>query len=406
MEPLIVISPDFAPLKTGLVYDWEQIDDYHYKFYMRDNIYWNPSYNILDRTSGSGPLNTTGVLMNGLKGENSNGTTQKVTAKDAVFTFLALGNSYVSGSTTPYEWISDIFVDPVDKLVFHVFIDGDPDTPQLELYAPFWGSISPIILPEFFLNSSDTALQTTSGGVEHIGLYDGISGTSQWQNYSTTAFGCGKYMLDYYVTHSITSLTKSPYWMGIGAIDGSSSLEVTITDYNIRVIPDSSVALSEFQSGKLDILEVTGFPTERKIMQADPNFDVQTQLTNYRDFLAFNLRRLFIGGVNNSVFLTEPGKEEYTVGCAIRKAICHAIDRVEINNILHDGEYFITHSPIPPLLAFYYYDDIVKYDRNLTTAMEWLDWALHPSIPEFNNFFPLSMAIVITIVLIYKKKRS
>ena len=52
-EPVVQWSPDLAPLKTGFVYDWDQIDDYHYKFYCRDGVYWNPSYNVTARTSSS-----------------------------------------------------------------------------------------------------------------------------------------------------------------------------------------------------------------------------------------------------------------------------------------------------------------------------------------------------------------
>ncbi|MCG3221472.1 MAG: hypothetical protein H7641_08835 [Candidatus Heimdallarchaeota archaeon] len=48
-EAIVVWSPDQYPLKTGLVHDWEEIDDHHYKFYLRDNIFWNPSVNITER---------------------------------------------------------------------------------------------------------------------------------------------------------------------------------------------------------------------------------------------------------------------------------------------------------------------------------------------------------------------
>ncbi|MBY9001513.1 MAG: hypothetical protein KGD64_11390, partial [Candidatus Heimdallarchaeota archaeon] len=162
-EPIVSLCPDFAPLKTSLVTDWEQIDDSHFTFTMRDNMFWNPSYNVTGRDASSDALDpATTPLMAGLKdGSVSDGTNQKVTAKDAVFTYLAWGNTIVSESPTYHNWISNIYVDPVDELTFHIHIDGDPLTLELENYVEFWASLSKNILPEFFLNSSDTTVSYT-----------------------------------------------------------------------------------------------------------------------------------------------------------------------------------------------------------------------------------------------------
>jgi len=62
-ENIVSISPDLAPTKTGLVFDWEQIDDFHFKYYMRDDVYWNPSYDITGRDKNSLPLNE--IIHNG-----------------------------------------------------------------------------------------------------------------------------------------------------------------------------------------------------------------------------------------------------------------------------------------------------------------------------------------------------
>jgi ABC-type transport system substrate-binding protein len=37
-DPLLVLNPDLVPVKTGLIEDWEQISEYHYKFTMRNNV--------------------------------------------------------------------------------------------------------------------------------------------------------------------------------------------------------------------------------------------------------------------------------------------------------------------------------------------------------------------------------
>ena len=149
-------------------------------------------------------------------------------------------------------------------------------------------------------------------------------------------------------------------------------MDVFVDTFNIRVIPDTSAELAEFKAGKLDWTGLTAFPTERKQMQADPRFDVQTYLAAGMTFMFFNLRRPFVGGENNFIYLDATGFEEYTKGIAIRKAICYAIDRDEMNQVIHDGEYLIAHSVLYPFTSFYYYNDIIKYNYDIWAAFEWL----------------------------------
>ncbi|MHA1199557.1 MAG: ABC transporter substrate-binding protein [Candidatus Heimdallarchaeaceae archaeon] len=379
-EPVLTFSPDLAPLKTGLVIDWEQIDEFHYKFYMRDDVYWNPSYNVTLRTASSDPLSAipTGELMEGLKaGEYSDGTNMPVSAKDVVFTYLAWSNPVISESTTYHDWISGCYVDPTDDYAFHIEIDGNPDTPAVDQYVDFWARLPWDVLPEFFLNSTDSTVTYTDGHIECVGLYAGMESTPEWVAFSTSAFGCGKYMLDYAVDSSITVLQANPNWFGVGAIDGEVQ-DLDIGEINIRVIPDTSAELAEFKAGKLDWTGLTAFPAERKQMQADPRFDVQTFVTASFTFMFYNLRRPFLGGSDNFVYLDAVGKEEYTKAVAVRKAMNYAIDRDEMNQVLHDGEYLVAHSVLYPFTAYYYYNDIVKYNYDLCAAMEWLIAAGYP----------------------------
>ena len=372
MEPIVQMSPDFEPLKTGLVENWEMINDSYFTFTMRQGIYWNPSYDTTART-GDPPLEDE-TPVNGLKDVASDGTNQEVTAKDAVFTYLAWGNAITSEDAPLYDWIRAIWIDPLDKYTFHIVIDGNPETAVLDNYAPFWPRITSRCLPEFFLNSTDSTITTSGGGVEMIGIYDGILKEDPWTMFSTSEFGCGKYMLDYSIQNSVTVLQKSTFWednFGIGAIDGTPQ-DLGIDTVTIRVIPDATSALAEFKAGKLSTMGLTVFPAERKQMQQDARFEVQTQLRGYFSFLFYNLRRPFVGGDANSQWIDIPGKEEYTKGAAVRKALNYAIDREEMNQVLHDGEFLISDSPIYPVQAFWYYHDIVKYRFDLAASFEWL----------------------------------
>ena len=410
MEPIVQMNPDYAPLKTGLVYDWEQIDETHYQFWMMDDIWWNPSYNSTDRDANSVPLTDvpTGELMLGLKnGEYSDGTNQQVTAKDAVFTYVAWANDVVSESTSYHEWISDIYVDPVDELSFHIHIDGDPDSVEIEPFADMWAMLPWEVLPEFFLNSTDPTVTYTVGGVETTGLYANIILTDQWIAFSTSAFGCGKFSLDYSIKNSVTVMERYDGWYGKGAIDGTTGMTPFVKNINIRVIPDTSAELAEFKAGKLDIAGLGQFPAERKQMQADAKFQVQTFVGSSLTFMFYNLRRPFIGGVDNFDYLDEAGKEEYTVGVAVRKAINYAINRDEINAVIHDGEYQVAHSVVYPSQAYYYYNDIVKYNYDVDASFEWLEAAGY-DIPEGTPFpvFGLIAALGAAAFIAYYRKRK
>ena len=374
-EPLLHFSTNMVPMNTGIINSWSQINDTHYKFNIRENIFWTPSYNITGRTASSPPLESipNEELMLGLKNlELSNGTNQQVTAKDAVFTLLCLANPLISESTEYYEWISDCYIDPINPLAFHLIIDSDISTPQDDIYVDFWDRLSCSLLPEFFLNSSSPQLSYTQSGIECSGLYPEIIDTAQWHSYSTSAFGYGKYLLDYFVRNSITVLKRNPHWFGIGAIDGQQSLEPFVENINIRVIPDASAELAEFKAGKLDWCGFTLFPAERKLAESDPNFTVYKTISNTLSFLAFNLKRPFFGGPMNHEYMISEGKENYTRGVGIRKAICYTIDRDEINSKLHDGDYLVANSVIYPYTSYYYYNDVIKYDYNLELAKEWL----------------------------------
>ncbi len=392
-EPVLQFSPDLVPLITGIVFDWEEVEDFHYKFYLRDNVYWNPSYNTTERDEGSIPLSAVPAeqLMKGLKNnETSDGTNQQVTAKDAVFTLSYWASNLLNEESHSYDWISDLYVDPVDPLVFHLHIDGLPDTPQNEHYVDFWSKMNVGFLPEFFLNSSRSDITYTDGGAECRGLYPEIVETPQWSNYSYSAFGCGKYMLDYSIKDSITVLRKNPNWLGIGGIDGTTQ-DLDIETINILIISNEIDQFNEFVEGKLDWCSADQV-SSLSDPWGDPTYDIQTFISNSLRVLAFDIRRPLIGGTGNFEWLNEPGKENYTVGVAIRKAICYAIDRDEMNQILHNGEYLIAHSVLFPYTAYYYYNDIIKYDFNLDKSKEWLG-AVLGGIPDFtvdienkNNF--------------------
>ena len=377
-EPLIQISPDNEILTTGLIYDWDEIYDCHYRFWVRDNIFWNPSFNITGRTNESLPLDITKTpLMMGLKGETSDGTNQKITAKDIVFTLLTYATNTTSRYSEQYKWIKDIYLDPVNDLIFNLVVDVDPTTEELDSYdyeyLNFLFRMNIPCLPEFFLNSTDETIVYTTANIPTKGLCN-ITKTAQWEAFIESAFGHGKYMIDYRRNNDITELQRNPNWHGIGPKEGKNQT-LDIERVIIKVIPDEESSLGAFKIGIIDLEDVTLFPQERKQMQADPRFEVQSRYSSEMSCLIFNLNRPFIGGQDNFVYLEDKEKEEYTRGIAVRKAICYAIDREEMNTVLHEGEFSISHSPLIPYFSIYLYDEIIKYVRDIDMAIEWLEAA-------------------------------
>ncbi|MHA1447785.1 MAG: hypothetical protein ACTSSN_13910, partial [Candidatus Heimdallarchaeaceae archaeon] len=310
-EPILQVDPENMPTHTGLVIDWQQVDPFHYKFLMRDGVFWNPSFNTTTRNAESESL-LNAPLMFGLKGESSNGSNQLVTAKDAVFSLLASANPICSDISKRFSWISNCYVDKNDSLAFHIEIDGDINTPEKEPYMDFWSLLNIPILPEFFLNSTSPTVTYTTGGAQCIGLSTEIVNSPQWVTFSTSAFGCGKYLLDYFVRNLVTVLQKSPYWFGVGAIDGQIDMDLAVETLNIRVIPDRYALLDEFKGGKLDLLDLTPFIEEREDFWRDGRWEVQSCTREFMSYLGFNLRRPAIGGEDNFIYLTESGKENYT----------------------------------------------------------------------------------------------
>jgi len=88
---------------------------------------------------------------------------------------------------------------------------------------------------------------------------------------------------------------------------------------------------------------------------------------------AFNMESQHVGGEGNNIWIEGPDGNNYTESCAVRKAICYAIDREEMNQVIHDGEYTMSHNPMYLYTAFYYYDDVMKYERIIASAWRWFD---------------------------------
>ncbi|MCG3223338.1 MAG: hypothetical protein H7647_02645, partial [Candidatus Heimdallarchaeota archaeon] len=316
-EPIISLDNIYLPTKNGVVEDWERLEDDHYVFKLRDNIYWNPSYNIIERNVSSDMLNPISTpLMIGLKDEMSNGTNQQLTAKDAVFSLLLYSTEFINERADEFLWMKDIKVDNNNSLSFHLYFhDYDPRTEEVEMFIPFWQTLNKPLLPEFYFNSSSLEISNTVTGIEYIGINQSIAETNSWESYFYSPFGSGKFMLDYNIRSSVTVLRSSPYWFGIGVIDGKNH-PITIDSLFIRVIPDISAELVEFKVGRLDLAHINYFHDERIEMENDIKYTIYEDCGEKSVFLIYNTERQFIGGEDNEIWI-QKDERNFTKAVAV-----------------------------------------------------------------------------------------
>ena len=381
-DKLIYGNFPFSDVKGGLLEKWDKHNETHYTFYVRDNLFWNPSVNISGRNSNSIPLsNITDIdLVRGLKNnEFSNGMNQQLTAKDVIFTLLSYSSEILGQNPFEYCWIKNLELNQTNELAFDLYIDANPLTLEQEPYAPLWSKLSIPCLPEFFLNSTNNETYYTSGGIPFIGLYPDTQDTEQWIWYSKSAFGCGKYMLDYRDLGNETVLRASPYWHGIDYMLETPG-NLSISTIKFTIIPDYEDMVENFYDGLIDIYYYDDIVP---YIPFEPYFEYQSKISARTTCLLFNLRRPFIGGTDNFVFLDQPDKEEYTKGIAVRKAICYAIDKDTINDVVNDGQHRSAIGLVNDIHFESYLSEVFHYYYDLETAYYWLGIPYLPSTPTY-----------------------
>ena len=397
LEPLLKMTPDRVPTKRGLIKDWEYIEENHIKFYLRENLYWSPSYNLTYPEGKSGNL----PLMLGLKNnETSDGLNQRITAFDAVFTLLLHANTRNDEYNDFLPFVKKMYVDPHNNLAFHMKFDYNNISANNRHFRSIWEDLNTFCLPEFFLNSTNTDLTFSTGGIKTWGLYENISITPQWFAYFNFPFGCGKYYINYRIPHEKIVLLKNPYWHGVGAIDGNQ-IEITINKIRFLRTPK----IESFENGNFDI--ISGSRSKFLKYEKYPNFECYSKPLESQFAIVFNLYRENLGKENNFEYLTEPGKEEYTKALAVRKAIAYAINRGRINEEVFNGTYFLSKGLISQKYSSWVSENSA-YNYNLTEAWEWMEAAgFYKDSLKTNAFTSIfsPLLILILVVRLIKRKR-
>ncbi|RLI65100.1 MAG: hypothetical protein DRO67_03125 [Candidatus Asgardarchaeum californiense] len=338
LEPLVSYD---ANLKAWphLASSWELLNETHLRIHLRKGIKWQ--------------LDPDGLFPN-----------EEFDAYDVYFTYYML--TYFYSSILPeITWIDDMKI--IDKYTIDFFIDGDPSTPENEPSALFLNALTERILPEHYLNQT-----------QHFGHPD--TSHPSWTTFSKHPFGTGLFEFNDFQEGYCTTLTRfNDCWLLDPSVDKTGmdferrfGTTWALEKLKIYIIMNPYEELMKFESGHIDIADVSNYREKRVEYSNNNNFNVQSKLVQQMEFLAFNLReeRTIIGN-------REPCDEDpsLTKGLAVRKAIAYAINKEEINRMVFFGEEEISHYPIYATMGIWLNPNIIRYSHDYSLAKEYLSKA-------------------------------
>ncbi|MHA1556106.1 MAG: ABC transporter substrate-binding protein [Candidatus Heimdallarchaeota archaeon] len=382
LDPLIWIDADKS-VWPHLAESYVYLNDTTIEITLRDGIYW---------------LDYDGF------------TNEKLTTEDVYFTLYSWQE--ISDDQDEWEWIEKMTI--VDEDTIKIFVDNDPGTSANDPFGQSLEMLEVRILPEHYLNQTQ--------------LGDGITPDithSSWPTFNETCFGTGLFQMSGKAPGIGTNLTinTNSWWLD-ASVDKTNMDFVNrfgdftggLLGYRIRDLTDDLVIQSEYENGKLDIIEIYD-NIKREQYETDPKLAVQFAYGNTFNFFAFNMRetRTQIGDRTPSEI-----QPSYSKGLALRKAICYAIDLEKINIDVYEGVRERTHWPMPRTFGIWLYPNIIQYDYNLEQAKYFMYLAGYQlpdytptTVPQITAFIGIETYIMIGItfsiipaIYVLNKKRK
>lgn len=363
MDPLIWYDEDLS-VWPHLAESYEMLNDTHVRIKVREGVEWQ--------------LDSESLFPN-----------EYLDAKDVYFTLYCWKE--VSNDQHEYSWIEDLEI--IDQNTLDIFIDGDPGTPQNEPYAPFLQYLNIMIIPEHYLNQTQLEDNVTPD-IMH----------SSWNTFATQSFGTGLFEMTQFDEGEETILSLSPdCWRLDSVITEDSALNWTerfgfgtgwdgMHQLRIKIINYQLNALNEFVEGKIDLVDVSDFPDKRIAFNGNLDYEVQSDSRFQMAFFAYNMRpiRPHIGSREPC-----PNDPSISKGLAIRKAISYATNRVEMNNVIHGGEFEIIDWPIFSKMVVWCNPDIIRYNYDVEKAKDYMRKAgfLYGDEPEEKWLFFKSLSV-------------
>ncbi|MCE7743313.1 MAG: hypothetical protein GOP50_12755 [Candidatus Heimdallarchaeota archaeon] len=371
MDKLIAVDEEGRATKSGLIDEWEYLNDTTLLLHVRDNVDWQSDIDGLF-------------------------TTETLTTDDVLFTLDMYSHPAAYLDSDLFNWVDSY--EEYNSSTVAVYIDSFPSTPERDPYGFAIEDLSIYPLPDYYLNNEPTVPD--------------ILDSDRWTKFKDNPFGTGKYYFN--STESQEDLAAILYkfndWHGTGMIPGDPT-NLAFNRIEVQMYEDSYTMHLALQEGRLDLADFKKDPIVEDAIP-DENFKVEFKVENSLIFLAFNLKNDVFGGANNYVPTNETGVSK---ALAIRKAIASVIQKSLTNSRLHNGHYNITNSPIPTYYSDYYYAGITTYPYSIDQAVEYLILAgfnISLGNPTEESSFSVISSIVglgvispILVLIINRKKK-
>jgi len=288
-------------------------------------------------------------------------------AEDVYFTLYSWAT--LSNYPANYNWLKKMEV--LDEMTLRLYIDGDPATEANDPFAKVLTFLDQDILPEHYLNQT----QLPDGKTPDIT-------DPSWNTFADHCFGTGLFEIGSFTEGVETELDVfADCWWLNASVDKNNMNFVSrfgdftggLNTWRIRIIPDQEIVLSEFDAGKIDIIDIGSNQTLMNQYLANSDFELETKITNILNFYGFNMRE-----IRNTPMQSRdpcPFDPTLTIGLAIRKAIAYAIDREEFIRTLTNDTAEIHHHPIYKDLGIWCNPNIIEYNYNLTLAKYYMTLA-------------------------------
>jgi len=307
-----------------------------------------------------------------------------------------------------FSWIKKVKI--IDDKTVWLYIDANNETAENNPYYLSLYDLTMAILPEHYLNQSQL-LDNITPDIAH----------PSWAIFSTSCFGTGLFQLENYTKGIETILTIRPdsWWLNKTLTTADPLLHweerfgnftKPLQQLRIKIEPLNYNVLFGLEQGLIDLAEINA--KEKVYFEENDDFTIQEK--PQRTFSAFCFNCLDLAGnrpLGNTTRI--PGHSEYTFGLALRKAIAYAIDRNEINNIIHGGGARMIYWPISPILERWCSENIIRYNFNLEKAKYFMDlyFQCSPSTGNatcftFQTWLLTFTAILIGFVLVRKKEET
>jgi hypothetical protein len=337
-EPLIRYDYNLEP--TGvLAKNWSYNENKTIlRLNLRENVYWQEDVD--------------GLYQN-----------ESFTVDDVVFSI----NMYKELSTwgTFFNWIDHYEI--IDDYTIDLFIDGNENLPENQPFAPALPSLTKLIIPEHYLNVS----------VDSSGIPD--TSHDNWVIYGEEGLGTGMYYLKEYNEGVQGSFSVNPNWWG--STPSGYNKNLSILQYNIRILNDIQAKRLEFQTGDLDVFHDYQLSYDNDYDQA--LYQKQSRTSNIVGFIGFNIQSIATPEMGDPVLCEGANISK---GLAIRKAMAYLFDKSKIIDLL-DIEAQVTHTPFPKLFDDYKDENIQYYKNDLDIAKDYIYLAgFDPSTFKSSSF--------------------